>query len=179
MSLLDLRTAIVDQLLTKLAPVKAESHGGRFTLADLQRIATGAPTVRVACLGVTGVEQSGGSVSATARWGAFVLTKDQRQLPRDHSALLITAQILASVVENRWGLEAAELPTDLRGDNLYSGKLENKGVALWAVTWTQTIEIETLDFESLVAFATFHQEIDIDMNQAGEPLAADTVEMEQ
>lgn len=178
MSLLDLRTAITAKLDAALPNIDVKSHGGRFTLQDLQRIATQAPAVRVGCLGVIKAELSGSSVTVTATWGAFALAKDKHQLPRDAGALIMAAQILSIIPENNWGIDDAGLPDKIRGDNVYSGKLDAKGVALWAVTWTQSTEIETLDFESLHDFATFAADYDLDPAD-GETDASDSVPLDQ
>jgi len=179
--LLTIRTAIVEQLQQRLAPVKVASHGGRFSLKDIQRIAAQTPAVRVGCLGVRGVETSGGRVTVTAVFGAFVITTDKGQSKRDAAGLLLTGQVLACIPGNDFGIEQAEHPveTSIKADNLYSGQLEGKGIALWACTWQQQLEIEALDFDSLADFVTYAQQIDLDPNQDGEPSASDTLTMEQ
>lgn len=165
MSLLDLRTAIVDEVRSGLADLIRDNclpHGGRFDKGEIRRLALKSPAVLIACLGLVNAESDGaGAVNATAAWGAFVVTTDKPQLPRDAGALVIVSALTRVVTDNRWGREDTGYPGKLRGDNLYSGQADGAGVALWAVTWQQTITLGALDESTLDLFATFHADWDL------------------
>ncbi|WP_434361057.1 hypothetical protein NF212_21885 [Parasalinivibrio latis] len=45
------------------------------------------------------------------------------------------------VPNNRWGMAALCGATDVAAENLFSGRIDKQGVAMWAVTWSQSIRI--------------------------------------
>lgn len=63
--------------------------------------------------------------------------------------------------------------------NLYSGQIDNQGLALYALTFKLSMDLsQTVDPASLDIFATFHADLDLDLTD-GETDASDTVTMEQ
>lgn len=169
MSLVDVRSAIVATLAAALpAGTSVEAHRGRFdSAAEIQRFATKAPAVLVACVRSQVLNPGSGLLVVRASWALFVITRDRPQLPRDTGALALTEALLLTVGGNSWGRSDVGEPTDLEATNLYAGTVDNLGVALWAVTFEQLITDPVLDAATLTAmagFVTFHE--DIEMNPA-------------
>lgn len=162
MSLLALRQAVVDDLKVALPGVTVVAHRGRFdNAAEIQRFATKAPTVLVACVGFKPFNPGGGLVQLRARMVLFVITRDAPQLERDAGALALAEAIELRVPGNTWALDSLSAPTDIEARNLYSGQIDKLGVALWAITFDQVDSNPAVDEDSLGVFATFHQDIDI------------------
>jgi len=140
MSLLSLRQAVVAALAPALTlPGKAvavAAHPGRFDAGELRRCATKAPIVLVSALGASDI-QDGGEVQGLCQMAAFVLCRDLPRLPRDVAALSLVERLLRAVPGNDWSGQASQAPRDLRAENLFSGELDQAGVALWAVSWRQ------------------------------------------
>ncbi len=139
----ELRQAIIDKINAELPELKAVSpHPGRFNLDELKRIATKLPAVRVALMGTPTVNiLETGENEAVLRLAAFVVTGDRRQLPKDEAALAIVESLLVFIPGQRWGVKGAMDAKGVKADNLFSGKVERQGVAMWAVTWEQSIRI--------------------------------------
>ena len=92
--------------------------------------------------------------------------------------MLLAAVIADRASGNVWGRDDLDSPTALRADNLYSGVVEKRGVAIWAVTWRQKWTPEPLppgEFDDLLrVVATW----DLDAQQDGEPSPTDTIKLE-
>ena len=52
----------------------------------------------------------------------------------------------------RWALNWAHVPQNVRCDNLYDAALDKTGVSIWAISWTQRIELQPQ--QVLEAFTT-------------------------
>lgn len=121
-------------------------HPGRFDLGELKRIAMRAPAVRLAIIGAPAIaERSDERLQMDVSLAAFVITRDAPRLPRDEAALNIVEAIVRLVSLNQWGRQQQDvdfgllLPREMRAENLYSGEVDRRGVALWAVSWRQQI----------------------------------------
>ena len=137
----ELRQAVIDTITTNLPDLKAvEAHPGRFNLQELKRIATKLPAVRVALMGMPAtVHLDTGEKEVKVRLAAFIITGDKRQLQKDEAALAIVESLLVLVLGQRWGITGTTAAKNVKADNLFSGNVERQGVAMWAVTWEQTI----------------------------------------
>lgn len=181
MSLVAFRESIAKVLDSKVPDiVSVDVHGGQFTLAELARVGAKSPSIRVACLGVKGATLDGGiRVAAEVQWGAFVIVRGTSITGRDEAALAVVNSLLKVVPGNRWDTDLANSPPiGIRGDNLYSSELDSKGLAMWAVTWMQKVDIIELTLADLANFATIVTEYDMvdDVEQVD---ARDKVELPQ
>ena len=118
-------------------------HDGRFQAAELRRWAVGAPAVLIAWMGTTQTETPG------VRWtdceqqlAAFVVTRDRPGLPRGKAARDIVSALLLLIPRARWGSTDIAATERLEARNLFSGAVDKNGVALWVVTWRQTLRLE-------------------------------------
>lgn len=122
-------------------------HDGKWDAAEVKRWAVAAPALLVASLGVVSTETPG------ERWtdcglqlAIYVMTRDgvaaERKLPRGEAARNLVDWLLLHVPRTRWGLTGIGPVEELRAENLYSGAVDQTGIALWAVTWRQTLRLE-------------------------------------
>ena len=158
MSLITLREAIRVKLEEEVDGfAKVYTHGGRFDLDELKRWAKQTPCAVVGLLGIPSFEFDGTQVIGNCEWGAFIVTKDASDLKRDGSAVALVSAIAAVVTPlERWGDDAAHQITAIKASNLYGGKVDQSGIALWAVTWTQGYDINRFDITTLEDFTTYH-----------------------
>lgn len=141
MSLQALRSAVVAGIGAGLPDdIAVDSHPGRFNLAEIERVATGAPAVRVAVLHAA-AEQVGSELGVLAKvaLAAYIVARSDRHAYADERSLMLASLIVPIVNMNRWGIEAHP-PTELRAVNLFSSELAGKwNASLAAVTWSQEI----------------------------------------
>lgn len=139
----DLREAIIMEIRGKLPELQAvSSHPGRFNLDELKRIVTQLPAVRLALMGIPRVDNlQTGENEAELRLAAFVITGDRRQSTKDSSVLAIVESLLTFIPGQHWGIKGVMDARNVKADNLFSGSVERQGVALWAITWDQSIRI--------------------------------------
>ena len=120
-----------------------QSHPGRFTEAELTRLLTANKAVRVAIENTQSVTVTGqGIQQARLLMAAYVICSDTRTAPRHEAALTIAEAIIEQLPFNRFGtlnLRPIE-PKTIAAENLYSGEIDRKGIALWGISWEQTLE---------------------------------------
>ncbi|MFD2177749.1 phage protein Gp37 [Veronia pacifica] len=143
MRLLALRHAIITNIKEALPELSAvDAHPGRFNLDELRRIATKLPAVRVAIMAVSkAAPVQTGERQLTVKLAAFVMTSDRRKLPKDESALAIVEALLALVPGHHWGMGKLSGASTPKAENLFSGKVDKQGVAMWAISWEQVITV--------------------------------------
>lgn len=121
-----------------------EKHPGKFDADEIKRQAVRTPAIFVSCLGVADLSDPGTEQSdATLILAAFILTASVPGLTRDDAARNMAEALLIQVPRARWGLTGAGQAKSVRADNLYSGEIATKGVALWAVVWRQQVRMGT------------------------------------
>lgn len=163
MSVLAVRASIVETLQANLpAGVQVLAHGGRFDSAEeIKRYITKGPAVLVACIRIPLACPGTARVMMPAGWAIFVITKDVPGAPRDQGAIALAEAVLLQIDSNLWGRSDVAVPSDIEARNLYSAKVDNLGVALWAVTFTQVVTDLVVDPSTLNNFVTFHEDIDM------------------
>lgn len=147
----DLRQAIVDTINDTINDQNnpeavintAKTHPGRFNQEELSRMAAGRlPQVLVAIINAPAIKPGDNEqAEISLRFAAFIITADMPTLPKDIGALNLVEAVGAIVPNNRWGQTGKRLstPQNISAENLYSGTLDNIGVAVWAITWNQSI----------------------------------------
>lgn len=167
----------------KLATV--EKHGGRFTIDELRRCLVAVPGIRVAILGTPDSIDEANQPVVNVQWGAFIFTRDHPDFDRDEQILAIVSQLLVCLNGNRWGNEDAQgIPMDISSANLFSGKLDDEGCALWAIAWQQKVCLDAkVDVETLNAFTGLDVEWflkgDLTPPDPENPEATDTINPDQ
>jgi len=144
-------SAAVAALREKLpGHIDVATHGGTFSEAEIKSFALKAPAVRVAALGFdTPVLANSGQIDLPVHMTAAVLTVDTAQSQRDQAANAIATAVALVIANNRLGLENGWPCEDVKGMNEYSATVQNIGLALWQVTWTQRIRLGTDLFEAI------------------------------
>lgn len=166
MDLLELRTHAVDAIAAGmpaglLRKVEVVSHPGRFELAEIERYAAKAPSIRVALISATDREQSEAIVDVEL--AAYVLTKNGKGGLADAQGLMLGTLVISRLrAPLAFESPTATAPRAVVCRNLYNSQVGEEGIALHAVTWKQTLTLPDVCGEaSLADFATLFQEIDL------------------
>lgn len=143
MSLAATQAAIVATLAPLLAPLKVQAHGGQFTERELPLLLAQAPAVLISSLGISGFSPKEPKLwHGDVRWVAYCLGADQQESRAEQAADAAEA-VMNQLILQTWGLsDTAIRPAvldSITAENLYSGHVNVLRVALWAVTWTQTL----------------------------------------
>ena len=143
MRIFDLLTAIKTDVKGHITSLKAcELHGGRFDRAELKRIAGRTPAIYIAALGHSRSDDPGtGERDIDLSLAAFVVTADRRGLPRIEGAINLVESLLTLIPGNRWGQSGVFGAAQAASNNFYSGDIDKQGVALWGVSWRQTLRL--------------------------------------
>lgn len=148
------KEAVESTFRTKLpTEVNLFTHHGEFGEKEIKAYLVKAPCVILAPLGLPSMTVFGSNVVATMQYGAFVLTRSKPELPRGDAAMAISEVIAMFLPYEGFGL--ARRPSDVEAANLYSGTIDQMGMALWAVRWRQAIELAAKDdctYDDLAAF---------------------------
>lgn len=125
------------------ADVEVKDHPGRFTERELGQIVKKRKAVRVAIEAIDTIQvQGNGQKRTQVQFNAFVMCADQPGQDRHEAALAIVETLAATLPFANWGdaeTFRAVAPATIDIQNLYSGEVEGKGIAWWAVSWTQGI----------------------------------------
>ncbi len=179
MTLPAIRTAIVTALSSAGLGDAVEAHPGRLTPEDLKTfVVKGRAAIRVGCLGVPKAEKTGYGVNLQTSWAAYVIALDTAGTGRDETAMTLAAAICQLVAGNVWSRADIDSPDAIRADNLYSGTLGRRAIALWAVTWRQAWTPEPVSAALLDDLLSVVAAWDVDGGQDGEPQPIDTIELE-
>ncbi|HBC0987570.1 TPA: hypothetical protein IGZ61_002242 [Escherichia coli] len=139
-----------------------ERHIGKFNTPEEVKtyLSDRDGSVRVAALRVRDIRVFGGGVVGTVSWVAYVMTSDQWGYGRDTRAEVVVGKIVRRIIgaEGARGMKASKAPTDISAENIYTGKLGDLGVTMWAVTWEQESALDDeLDLASLDDFLQHYQ----------------------
>ena len=140
----DLLLAVCGQVKAWLPALKTcEPHEGRFDKEELKRVSGRAPAAYAAVLALGRPLVNGsGQQDVPVTFALYVATADRPNLPRRESALNIAEALVARINGQQWGGTDTVFPADAASaKNLYSGAISGKGVALWAVTWSQVVRM--------------------------------------
>lgn len=135
--------AIMTDIQAPLAELRVgdiATSPGRFDASEIDRHSFKAPAVRIAFLGAgRSKAQANNARKFDASWGVFVVTDGRG---REHEGLEIMAAVAVQIEGNRFaaGLPVG-IPENIRLDPLYTSSVDDKGIALFSVSWTQTIRL--------------------------------------
>lgn len=138
------RDSVVAYLQTVLPPlVDVDTHHGKLDAGEVARVAMASPALRVAALGVDGLENRGGA-RAVMSFGVFVITGvGKKGESPDEAALALVATVLAAIAGQNFGCDAAA-PSSVRAENYSSGEMIANNTCLWAVTWKTSLDVENV-----------------------------------
>ncbi|MCG8637057.1 MAG: DUF1834 family protein [Desulfobacterales bacterium] len=151
MTFKDLTDAICGQIKKWMPELKTcESHGGRIDKDEIKRMSGKAPAVYVAVMATGKPKEVGnGEQDVPLTLVAYVVATDKRRLSRADAALNMTQTLIERIYCQKWGFEdKVHSAGTASSKNLYSGKIATKGIALWVVTWQQTVRLGEDMFKS-------------------------------
>lgn len=114
---------------------------GRFNADEITRRSFKAPALRIAFLGAPRTRANANrSRRFEGAFAVFVLTDGRGRVTEGVDIVEVVA---AGIEDNRFSENAIGLglPDNLRIDVLYSGDVEDKGISLYSVSWTQAFHI--------------------------------------
>ena len=135
-----------------------ERHIGRFDTPDAVKrfLSNRDGGVRIAALRVTSYEHIGGRVVGNVSFAAYVFTADQYGYQKDQRAEVVVGKLVKALIGRGGPATAYSRPENFRADNMYSGAIDELGVALWAVTWNQQWYLDVpIDLSKLDDFKVF------------------------
>lgn len=136
-----LRTAFTRQEVPTVQP-----YGGEFNAVEMDRLSFSCPAILVAPLGWAPGSTTGRLQSKHARevrMSAFVVSKHVQRTERMLEAMTLAGRVCVLLRNWRPGTDAvfdlAALNDSPSAENLYGRAVDEKGLALWLVDWTQSI----------------------------------------
>ena len=140
-------STLLDAIKTELAGAKTLSDvrdldvsPGRFNADEITRRSFKAPALRVAFLGAPRTQPKADDTrSYDAAFAVFVLTDGKG---RANEGIDLTQAVAEEIEVNRFSDGfGVGLPTNLRMDALYSGDVDEMGISLYSVSWTQRLRL--------------------------------------
>lgn len=114
--------------------------------------------IRVAAVRIPKMENIGSELIGTINFAAYVFMTDMWGHSKDVRAEVVTAKVAQAIMSRGWHktYNAKSTALDVRADNLYSGKIDELGVSIWVVTWTQDWRLDVeINLDELDPFLTF------------------------
>lgn len=140
-ALVNAAQAYIRSQFTQQQLLTVDLYGGEFNAGEIDHKGFSCPAVLLAVLGWQPDPERGRN-ARRVRLAAFVVTKHVRREQRMLEASTLAEAV--SLVLRRWKPDLAELGTAYALDetpgaeNMYSRKVDEKGLALWLVSWDQT-----------------------------------------
>lgn len=129
---------LVDLLQTQGGEVfkSVQPYGGEFTEAEVPKLSFNCPAALPTVLGwsTTTKPRLGGKNVYSARAAVFVVTKHGQRETRFNDAMQ-RAELVTSLLPGWNPPGCFGQLQNIQAENLYSRKLDQKGLALWVVTW--------------------------------------------
>ena len=120
----------------------SKTHCGRFTIEDLAAEAMRGPALRVALFEFSPVADSSGATDLHMSISVAIITGDSaRKKQTRFQAANSLVNALGKFLPEYQFAENSFPVTDVHGRNLYSGRLRNKKVQLWEVTFKQVLRV--------------------------------------
>lgn len=135
------RSAVIadfnSKLTGQLKPRSIEPQFGRFNLEELDRFSIKTPAIRVAVLTGDVPTVPSGEVEAELKCAAFVITEGNL---REELGWMLGEAIATRMHSGQlWGIVRLSAPSKVAIRPIVSASLKDRGVAIIAVEWTQTL----------------------------------------
>ena len=155
--------AIAADLRVQLPALKScKTHDGRWDAGEVKRWAVQTPALVVAWLGTASTEQPGMRwTDAKQELAIYVLTSSGLRagapapgsggpkLAHGEAARNLVDWLLLYLPRARWGLAGLGNAEKIQAENLYSTALDQAGVSIAGVTWSQVLQLEAGDDGSI------------------------------
>ncbi len=123
-----------------------ELHGGRFDQNELNRLMMSTPCIAIAPLNITTAEDVGdGTSDSKLQMGVYVVTNSQLC-----DAFIEQINLVEKVLHTLTGewFENALTPTErISAKNLYTGSLDEIGVAMWLINFELAIRTGEANYD--------------------------------
>lgn len=134
-----------------------ERHIGQFsTPAEVKTYLTDRDgCIRLAALRVRNIRAQAGGTVGDITWAAYIMATDAWGYTRDTRCEVLVGKLVRRIVQRGApnGMKAERLATSVSADNIYSGGLNDLGLAMWAVTWEQEFRLDDeIDLATLPDF---------------------------
>lgn len=137
------------------------THIGEFGEREVREYAPASPAVILAPMGFTDVVPTGGSVRAVFSYSAYVLAKTMGHGDRGQIVMAIIGALIPALPRERFHA-CAKAPQGITAGNLYTGPVDDMGIALWAIQWEQVLALGGVDPSTLADFITLHSTYNLD-----------------
>ena len=141
---LDIRNEAVKIIESKFQNkrIKIAAHPGRFTEAEIRRLATQTPAILTSFMGVKDGE---GTDNSSCRFISWVLVRADNKDKLYDSALKFISLLIPVIrtIPNLSVYNATDV-TDIEAENLYTGTLDNINISMWAVSWNWNVRATQL-----------------------------------
>jgi hypothetical protein len=146
MSILDVRQDHIDAFTAAFAgtDVTLLTHDGRFDLGELKRWAVQAPCAILTLVTMSPVTQPESlpfEVTVRLGWALYLVAKNTPSVKRGDTCVGMLDTVLNSIRINEVWKNKARVIKNLRAESLYSGVLDQTGVAIWAMLWDQAFDL--------------------------------------
>lgn len=145
-ALLDAAQAHIRSLFTRQQVLDVQPYGGEFSAAEIDKLSFSCPAVLLGVLGWQPGEATGrlrGRHARKVRMAAFIVTKHVRRTDRMLEAMSLADRLCIGL--RNWqpasttAFDLAALDEPPSAENLYGRAVDQAGLALWLVDWTQSI----------------------------------------
>ena len=157
-----LRGAVVTSLRAAFPPASVpvvRAHRGAFNPSSVARYSRKSPAIFVVLHGTDNVERMGDGKTRTRVSMSAVAITNVGDGDDDDASVAMVETLIRLVPNEDWDLDDADGAENVRAQNLYSDKLDDKRVNMWAVTWEQGIcmpAMTTEDFDTLEDYLRTH-----------------------
>lgn len=180
MKIIEVRDAIAKTIQEKLGDeINVFSHGGTFDLTQINKYAARAPAVVVSVFAMRDFVIEGSERVADLRWLVMIITKSVANENRGDQALGILEMILHLIGDQRWGVDGVQKTTNHNGANMFTAKVDAKGLAAWSLMWDQRMDMDGTFAESLDEFRTLQTKWDLDTTDGIDDDAEDLISLPQ
>lgn len=133
---------IADYLKTHVDGLQTcQRYSGEFDADSVAAVSFRAPAVFVACLGWAKAKQQPGDgrTALQVRFAAFIVADKPTKRNPNTDIVALSLAITAAIEGKTLGVNVAHAAELQRAESGANAKLDKKGLALWAITWTQVI----------------------------------------
>lgn len=169
---MSLPSVVLDAIVTRLTTLigsnalSIKAHDGNFGSDQLANITLNVPGILLVCTEMPLVPQDYEPPTAACRFIALCVAKNgASSKSKGDVAMDLASLVLGHVSRERWSNNCIGQATRVSAVNMTNHMSLDKGTALWAVSWTQNIELTPPDLDSILNRLA---EINIDIYQGEE-----------
>lgn len=119
---------------SKYKNLRVAAHAGRFTEAEIRRLANQTPAILTSLMDIKDCE---GTDNSECRFVSWVLVRASNA-DKIYDDGLKLVSLLTPVIRNipNGSVYAGTDVADIEAENLYTGTLDSINISMWAVSWT-------------------------------------------